>query len=205
MKKDDDTGVSPAALGALLKGDVGNFLVASTPGGIEAQEAAGQLALVRAGSRLPIRGTVDSDQKRKEWEAVGFTFGQPIEERGQRAIFVACQFPEGWKLEPTDHSMWSKVVDAKGRERAAVFFKAAFYDYNAHTFGLVCRYTVVAEYGRESKITAWLVKDAGRTALHAVHVPEGTQFHVQDEYRKPAEEWLTEHYPDHKNPLAYWD
>lgn len=124
--------MSPAALSALTKGERGNFLAASIPGGIEAQEAQGQRDLVRHADRLPVRGT-DGD-KRKAWEAAGFVFGEPME--GKDKIFVSCTFPAGWKLEPTEHSMWSDVVDAEGKKRAQVFFKAAFYDYNSHTFGL---------------------------------------------------------------------
>ncbi len=35
--------MNPAALKALVGGDIENFLVASTPGGIEAQEKRGQM------------------------------------------------------------------------------------------------------------------------------------------------------------------
>jgi hypothetical protein len=39
--------------------------------------------------------------------------------------------PPGWKVVPTDHSMWSDLVDAKGEKRASIFYKAAFYDRDA--------------------------------------------------------------------------
>lgn len=127
--------ITPAALSAIADGDMENFIAATTKGGIEAQEAAGQRKLVAHADRLPIRGTMDDDANRKKWEAAGFVFGEPIQE-GRNLVFVACTFPPGWKLKPSDHSMWSFVIDPTGRERAKVFFKAAFYDYNAHTFGL---------------------------------------------------------------------
>ena len=38
-------GITPAALSALMNNDLGNFLVASTPGGIETQEKMGSLKL----------------------------------------------------------------------------------------------------------------------------------------------------------------
>lgn len=137
--------MTPAALNALLKGNMGDFLAATRPGGIEAMEAEGQRRLVATSDRLPIRGTthlrmggddVPNGECRAKWEAAGFVFGEPIIEPGRPTIFVACAFPAGWKLVPTEHSMWSDVVDAEGKKRAAVFFKAAFYDYRAHTFGL---------------------------------------------------------------------
>lgn len=111
---------------------IDDLMVSLLPGGIEAQEAAGQRQLCAFKDRLPIRGTED----RSKWEAAGFVFGEPITESGRRSIFVACQYPAGWKLVPTGHSMWSELQDETGKKRAPVFFKAAFYDYNSHTFGL---------------------------------------------------------------------
>ena len=120
------TGITPAALLAATQGDVENFFAAITPGGIEAQEAAGQARVCAHNDRLPVRGT----EEREKWEALGFVFGEQL--TGNDSIFVACTFPPGWKLKPTEHSMWSDLVDDKGVERAMMFFKAAFYDYNAH-------------------------------------------------------------------------
>jgi len=47
-------------------------------------------------------------------------------------LFMKVELPKGWKIKPTDHSMWSNLVDDKGRERASIFYKAAFYDRDAH-------------------------------------------------------------------------
>ncbi len=133
--KPSSPGMTPAALSALADGDMGNFFAAIAPGGIEAQEAEGQRRLTAHADRLPIKGTIDKPDMRAKWESVGFVFGDPITE-GRHQQFVACTFPKGWRLVPTDHSMWSDVIDDKGAKRAQVFFKAAFYDYSAHTFGL---------------------------------------------------------------------
>lgn len=46
-------------------------------------------------------------------------------------LFIDVILPDGWKKESTDHPMWSKVLDGKGRERMTVFYKAAFYDREA--------------------------------------------------------------------------
>ena len=46
-----DKGINPAALAALLGGEMENFIAASTEGGIEAQEAAGQAQFVESGER----------------------------------------------------------------------------------------------------------------------------------------------------------
>lgn len=86
-------------------------------------EAAGQRQLVNS-DRLPVntRGT-DA-----EFEAVGFTFGEP--DKNDR-LFRPATLPGGWRREGSDHAMWSYIVDELGRRRVAIFYKAAFYDRDA--------------------------------------------------------------------------
>jgi hypothetical protein len=99
--------------------NMGNFLIAATPGGIEAQEAQGQREFV-ANETLPI------DCPKAELEALGFVFGAPVDD-----LFVSVQFPTGWEKIATDHSMWSDLVDEAGVTRGSIFYKAAFYDRRA--------------------------------------------------------------------------
>lgn len=117
MKK---TFITPAALRAIADGNLDNFIAASTPGGIEAQEKAGQSDLVHS-SQLPKDGC-----DRAQLETLGFTFGDDVDD-----LFVNVKFPPGWKLNPTDHSMWSELIDENGTVRGSVFYKAAFYDRRA--------------------------------------------------------------------------
>lgn len=118
--------ITPAALVALVSGlenekdGLENFRAAVTPGGIERQEAEGQRIFV-ASEVLPI------DCPQSELEALGFKFGEPVDD-----LFVAVQFPDGWKKKATDHSMWSELIDPEGKVRASIFYKAAFYDRKAH-------------------------------------------------------------------------
>ena len=81
--------MTPAALKAFLDGDLGNAIAASTPGGIEVMEKDGQTKLVRHPNRLPVDGTIGGRQgdKRKQWEAAGFVFGDvPPSDRSYFAI-----------------------------------------------------------------------------------------------------------------------
>lgn len=110
-----------AALKALLNGDVSNFSIANAPGGIERQEAQGQLDLVHS-TKLP----TDCRGKKHVIEAMGVVFGEQVDD-----LFTTVQLPKGWAKKATDHSMWSKVIDERGRERISVFYKAAFYDLRA--------------------------------------------------------------------------
>ncbi len=112
----------PAALGAFARGDIGNAIVASTPGGIERQEALGQKAFNNS-DVLPIDLR---DITRPELQALGFSFGQPVDD-----LFQQAMLPAGWAKRATNHDMWSEIVDDTGTVRANVFYKAAFYDRSA--------------------------------------------------------------------------
>src|SRR5579885_2167596 len=128
-----------AALAAWARGDAKNFAIAQIPGGIEAQEVAGQTAFVES-QTLPREGTIagrgygSEEVYRPKLEAIGFVFGREVD-----SLFVECQLPPGWKKVADQHSMWSHLEDAQGRERAAIFYKAAFYDRSAH-LDLATRY-----------------------------------------------------------------
>lgn len=94
------------------------------------QESAGQSQLVHS-DRLPykILGGRNTAEGRAEFEALGFTFGEPDKDD---PLFMPATLPEGWEKRATDHSMGSVIVDTLGRERVSIFYKAAFYDRDAN-------------------------------------------------------------------------
>lgn len=114
--------ISPAAVLAALLGNKEDFIAATTPGGIEAQEARGQKDFVTA-ETLPI------NCPKKELEDFGFVFGTAVDD-----LFIQASFPKGWKKKATNHSMWSDLIDESGRKRASIFYKAAFYDRHAYLY-----------------------------------------------------------------------
>lgn len=212
----ENRGIKAAALAAARDGNFENFLAASEPGGIERMEAAGQRKLIAHADRLPVDGTIEDrhnrGNNRAAWESVGFVFGDKIPHENNRFVFVACTFPKGWSLKPTSHSMWSDVIDDKGRRRAMVFFKAAFYDYKSHTFGLECRYRSTTVYDNDPN------SDRRRIAVIDTTLPEPgivelvKEFTTSDDYfanslqfEDRASKRLLELFPDAKNPMAYWD
>lgn len=100
---------------------------------------------------------------RKALEGWGFKFGDVC--TGD-PMFIEVELPEGWERKPSEHSMWSYIVDDQGRERIGVFYKAAFYDRKAHT-------DVLRRFIATSEIDDWtkpaeesnafgIVKDAGK-------------------------------------------
>ncbi len=101
-------------LGAL--GDAGSY--------IEDQERDGQKQLVNS-DRLP---TEISHGTQADFEALGFVFGDVDPDD---PLFRQVTLPDGWVRRGSDHAMWSYIDDERGRERVAIFYKAAFYDRRA--------------------------------------------------------------------------
>ncbi len=91
---------------------------------IESQEAQGQIELVNS-DLLP---TEVFGKGRETLEKAGVVFGEPL---ATDPMFSPVELPFGWKKVPTNHSMWSNLVDDKGNVVAGIFYKAAFYDRRA--------------------------------------------------------------------------
>jgi hypothetical protein len=188
--------MNPAALKAAMSGDLANALIASTPGGIEAQEAAGQAELVANGTKLPkeIRGAT-----RAQLEALGFKFGADVDE-----LFVSVTLPSGWRLKATEHSMHNDLLDANGSKRAGIFYKAAFYDRRAD----MCfdsRYYVHTEYSEDGTVRTVSVRDsATRADIRLFGTSVRGEYALWDEHTSAADAWLREQYPECRNALAYW-
>lgn len=184
-----------AAIMAAASGDFDNALVAATPGGIEAQEKAGQAAMVAQFETLPIDGMVRFGNIIKSW---GFEVGEPVDE-----LFVRVTPPQGWQLRASEHSMWSDLIDASGGVRGGVFYKAAFYDRRAH-FSLNPRYRIMAEYGEAG--VWWHITDrkTGNVLfeLPVVKIEDGP---ANDLAEQACQEWLRAHFPLWEAIEAYWE
>lgn len=132
--------ITDTAKNARTSGGALELLAFSMGGGgmsrvIEEQERAGQNELLRS-MQLP-----RNMGRREDYEKLGFRFAEVSGKQvtGDK-LFLDAALPTGWKKVATDHSMWSNLVDAKGRVRARIFYKAAFYDRDAHMH-LIPRFT----------------------------------------------------------------
>lgn len=121
--------------------DTGRWKGVPAPEVIEEIEAQGQIAFVNS-TTLPIKIQLPwhdigldtqrlytQEEAEAEFTKIGIILGDPVDD-----TFREAKLPEGWKKVPSDHSMWSSIVDDRGEERVLIFFKAAPYDYNAHMF-----------------------------------------------------------------------
>lgn len=134
-----------------------DWLFGRNPDGIEAQEAAGQRAVCNS-SRLPVEGS-----EHPAWAEIGITFGEPDSD----GLFRPASLPDGWRIAPTDHNMWSDLLDNRGRRRAEIFYKAAFYDRRAFV-RLNTRYSVTYGDGDDREI---VVRDCDRVIFSASYDP----------------------------------
>ena len=98
-------------------------------------------------------------------------------------------------------------MDGQGRKRAAIFFKAAFYDYNAH-ISFECRYIVdsYVDVLVNVKMRKCQVIDKARNISLWASAPAGERdFKAQDRNRDEALKWLNKTFPQHGDPFSYWN
>lgn len=193
--------ITPAALAAAAAGDLANFFVASRPGGIERQEAEGQQSMI-AGSLLPIKINNDG----LTWENLVAQWGVSFTPADD--LFYSVKLPAGWKVVPTKHSMNSLLVDERGRERAHVFYKAAFYDRHAD-LRLVNRYAVEFFVERDADnqpITSGyrLIDRSTNSVIETIGTTAYDAWDASDKLSAKARQRLIELFPDFENPFAYW-
>ncbi len=179
--------------------------IGSGGSGILAQEADGQRSFVGSETLPTDMGQFRGINVKGILETAGVKFFGPVEDD---KMFQYVELPQGWKKVPTDHSMWSKLVDYKGRERAAIFYKAAFYDRSAH-MSLSCRFGVSFDYNLfdSEYIGVSSVTDGGKVIHTTKPIPRGDKksYDVSNEANALAVKWLNKKYPDWQNPGAYWD
>ena len=206
---------NPAALAAFASGRIEDALTASMPGGIEASEALGQQELVQS-QQLPKDRLL---KHQKQLEAAGFVFGNEVDD-----VFIAVKLPAGWKKQATDHSMWSDLLDDKGRRRAGIFYKAAFYDRRGH-MSWARRFSVEVKLEGDRSIYDYDLREVGQARCYAVVLDAGTETYrtqlsssplsgnaydeANEKLKEPlveeAQQWLTERYPNWQDDFAHWD
>lgn len=194
---------TPAALAAAAAGDMANFIVASTPGGIERQEAQGQLDMIEA-LRLPRHITTAGVTWDKLVEQWGISYKPSDDE-----LFHDVTLPTGWQLVATGHSMWSDLIDDRGGTRASVFYKAAFYDRRADmrlNRRYVVEYFVERDADEKPTTCGYRIKDAaGDTVIETIGTAPYLDFQAHDKLRADADKRIAELYPEHADPFAYWN
>lgn len=211
MRQQDPMTILVAAMGESLAGrEPSNAILQS--------EAAGQAALAgQKGREVELPAQIDADSK-AVLEKSGVVFGAPV--KGDD-IFQHATIPSGWSIQRTDHSMWTKLCDEKGRERASIFYKAAFYDRSAY-MSACSRFKIESYYRPDSdKIAVARVSDNGTvlfesekfelitdTDRHGVYDRElrkEVSPRKLDVARQQCVDWLANNWPNWGDASAYWD
>jgi len=173
------------------------------------QEAAGQESFVQS-ETLP---TDMSEDARNALEKSGVKFLGIIEDD---PIFQYVELPEDWKKIPTSHSMYTDLIDANGKKRASIFYKAAFYDRSAR-LNIERRFYIQIDYQRlrEERIAQASVHDVEDVIFTSQEVSfeDATdlteKYQLQDiaieEAKEEASKWLEEKYPEWEDPSMYWN
>ena len=100
--------------------------------------------------------------------------------------------------------MHNEIVDAKGRVRATIFYKAAFYDRRAD-MGLCRRFRYSGyEDGSSTSVYRCCVFD-GIAAIKEFGEHSRDDYAGRAEVEKQAREWLDAEYPNWQDATKYWD
>lgn len=168
------------------------------------QEADGQRSFTTSDTLPTQMGRED----RKVLEQAGVVFNGKV---SGDEMFTYVTLPAGWQKVATSHSMWSDLVDDKGRKRAEIFYKAAFYDRDAYLrinrrFGIRKDY----DYEKSNNATKVDVIDVDRIVFSSQPHPFTEKFQqewnaAQEAASDEAKAWLEKNYPNWEDASAYWD
>ena len=181
------------------------WLSGLNPKAIEFQEAQGQEELMES-TQLPRKESRYAPETACDiYKQLGIEVlnqeGDPAD-----ALFVDVKLPEGWHIQPTEHSMWSELKDDKGGVRATIFYKAAFYDRDAFiTFQT--RYIATQEYtdmkgGKSPYPKFYCIKDQLTDTI--LYKTKTTKDYEDEKLRRASISWMKDKFPDHNSITAYW-
>ena len=159
-----------------------------------------------------IIGKNNEEYTKQQYEKMGIKVVNDIAD-----LFYTVELPDGWKIEPTDHSMWNNVLDDKGRIRISFFYKGA-YDRDAFSnFNIRYSYKILPEDEyksdltyEERKLKPWkvFITDCGVNIkeLKEITVENKKEYlNVDDILSDAAKEYLDQTYPEWQDINAYWD
>ncbi len=118
-------------------------------------------------------------------------------------LFFTCEFPEGWKIVPSDGPMWTYLIDKSGNQRASIFYKAAFYDTDAF-IKVNSRYGIDMYHQFDPGTYSTVITDKGECSeiVHTRSVDDVEGYSVG--FRMACDR-LDQMYLDWRDPSAYWE
>ena len=145
---------------------------------------------------------------------LGFVLGGPSPYRKK---FRMAALPQGWKIKPSDHRIYSHIVDEKGRRRAQIGYEARD-DWTS--FHLERRFNPTftkddwneADDEKGASVIACITDSDKKELWRGKRVPEvdkkkpnwHSEPSAMDLAARIAEKKLTDIAPDWRSPEAYW-
>lgn len=146
---------------------------------------------------------------KEHFEQLGFIF----EDIPDDDVLCYATLPKGWSIKATDHSMWNDIIDENGMIRVEMFYKAAFYDRNAH-MDLICRYRICSRYNDDystreiyfgNDIEKIFVAGQATISKNASEEEPNDYYNQVKKLTNIAKQYADENYPDWENVHVYWD
>lgn len=102
-------------------------------------------------------------------------------------MFCPATLPPGWTRKGSEHALWSHLLDEHGRRRAAIFYKAAFYDRSARmSMGTLYSYaSAVAEGECPLFLDEWATREGVLEALRE-HADQWREYEASAKRRGDA-------------------
>ena len=195
----------------------GLMMLAGALSGQSPDETADELQKRDQGRAIATEQLPSRIYEREQWESLGVVFGETV---ADDPLFLNATLPEGWHKQRTDHAMHISIVDACGNVRGSYFYKGAFWDRDALLYAPLSRYAIVEEFPDqegEGDLIHKVVDRVDGATLFASPIPDPSIYldqatfegykkynRAMKENAKKAQDWITQHYPDHEDPTAYW-
>lgn len=153
-----------------------------------------------------IFGYSNEPYTKKVLEVFGVKFGKVVE---GDPLYQYVTLPPGWKKVPkVDYIInWmSYLLDEKGRKRVLIFDRVSG-GHESASYYVMHRYDMYTDFSRQREDGGGIMSQVrdGDTVLYEAPILgdiKGSQ--ISDRSRAIALPWLDAHFPDWKNPAAYW-
>jgi hypothetical protein len=126
-------------------------------------------------------------------------------------LFYDIELPDGWYFKPTEHALYTELLDDKKRLRAVIFYKAVSYDRKSAITFATC-YRVVTSRTNDS-YTAYATNNNRTVFTNTIYRKEKIKYEdsliacKEDSLIacKNVKNFLNERFPDWRDINAYWD
>lgn len=193
-------------------------LAAGSPEEYDRVTASRGAAEVRMSDELPAKDTADPEVQ-AALLSLGFKLGGV---QSGNPMFREAEMPKGWTRKSTDHYMYTNVLDAKGRVRAQIGFKAQAYD-PWTSFVLYRRFSLRQIYPKDQERERGTVKFSVRDRLakpekdgsegiifttvgvHVLRKNYTRNDELEKEHVAACAAWLDRNYPKWQEHTGHWD